>query len=45
VLSTQTISKFNGGTYLVWTISGHVQINVTLTGGVNAVASGVFFAP
>jgi hypothetical protein len=45
VLSTQTISKFNAGTYLVWTISGHVQINVTLTGGVNTVISGVFFAP
>jgi predicted RecA/RadA family phage recombinase len=45
VLSTQTVSSFHGGTYLVWTISGHVLINVTLTGGSNAVISGVFFAP
>jgi hypothetical protein len=43
VLNTQTISSFNGGIYLVWTITGHVQINVTLTGGQNAVISGVFF--
>jgi hypothetical protein len=43
VLSTQTVSSFHGGTYLVWTISGHVLINVTLTGGSNAVISGVFF--
>jgi hypothetical protein len=45
VLSTQTVSSFTGGTYLIWTISGDVQINVTLTGGKNAVISGVFFAP
>jgi predicted RecA/RadA family phage recombinase len=45
VLSTQTVSSFNGGIYLVWTISGDVQINVTLTGGLNAVISGVFFSP
>jgi len=43
VLSTQTVSSFHGGIYLVWTISGDVQINVTLTGGANAVISGVFF--
>ena len=44
VLSTQSIASFTGGTYLVWNISGDVQINVTLTGGLNAVISGVFFA-
>jgi uncharacterized repeat protein (TIGR01451 family) len=43
VLSTQTVSSFNGGTYLVWDISGDVQINITRTGGQNAVISGVFF--
>jgi len=29
--------------YLVWNVSGHVKIQVTLTGGINAVASGLFF--
>jgi hypothetical protein len=43
VLSTQTVSSFNGGTYLVWNISGDVQINITRISGVNAVISGVFF--
>jgi hypothetical protein len=39
----RTLSNYTGGTYLVWNISGHVRINVTLTGGGNAVVSGVFF--
>jgi hypothetical protein len=43
VLSTQSISSFSGGTYLLWTISGHVKINVTVAAGMNAVISGVFF--
>jgi uncharacterized repeat protein (TIGR01451 family) len=43
VLSTQSISSFNAGTYLLWTISGHVKINVTLAAGANAVVSGLFF--
>ena len=44
VLSTQTISSFNGGEYLSWTISGNVVIKVTnLKGGSNAVISGLFF--
>ena len=42
-LNTQTISNFANGIYLVWNISGHVKINVTLTAGPNAVVSGVFF--
>ena len=42
VLNTQSISSFGGGTYLVWTVSGHVKINVTMTAGANAVISGVF---
>jgi hypothetical protein len=46
VLSTQSISSFSGGTYLVWSVSGHVIINVTLNSGSgpNAVISGVFFS-
>ena len=45
VLDTRNISSFNNGVYLVWNISGHVKINVTLTGGPNAVISGAFFDP
>src|SRR4029077_1138869 len=43
VLDTRNISSFTNGIYLVWNISGHVKINVTRTGGANAVISGVFF--
>jgi hypothetical protein len=43
VLDTRSISQFNNGIYLVWNISRHVKINVTRTGGANAVVSGVFF--
>lgn len=43
VLSTQTISSFTNGMYLVWAIAGHVTINVTVLGGPNAVIGGVFF--
>jgi len=45
VLDTETLTNFGNGTYLVWNVSGHVIINVTLNGGVNAVVSGVFFSP
>jgi pro-kumamolisin-like protein len=43
ILDTRTLSNFSNGTYLVWSISGHVRINVTSVTGVNAVVSGVFF--
>jgi len=43
VLDTRTISNFSTGVYLIWNISGHVTINVTLTGGPNPVISGAFF--
>ena len=43
VLDTRTISSFMNGGYLVWNLSGHVKIMVTLNGGSNAVVSGVFF--
>jgi hypothetical protein len=42
-LSTQSFSGFNGGEYAVWNIKGNVVIQVTCTGGANAVVSGVFF--
>ena len=36
-------ANFVNGEYLVWSISGEVHINITLVGGINAVASGIFF--
>src|SRR6202035_5248732 len=44
--STQNVSNFHNGEYLVWQLSGHVQIRVTNLSGsltVNAVVSGLFF--
>ncbi len=44
VLDSQSLtSSFNGGVYLVWNISGHVKLRVTLTGGANPILSGLFF--
>ena len=42
-LNSQSITNFSNGLYLVWAITGHMKVNVTLTGGPNAVISGVFF--
>jgi len=42
-LDTETISNFTSGVYLVWRLSGHVQIIVTPSGVGNAVVSGAFF--
>jgi len=43
VLDTRTISGFSNGQYLVWNVRGHVTLRITLTGGINAVMSGMFF--
>jgi hypothetical protein len=43
VLNAQVLSNFSGGVYLLWNISGQVQINVIYSAGPNAVISGVFF--
>ncbi len=44
VLSTETLSSFQGGAYLTWNISGNVVIKVTnLNASANAVVSGLFF--
>ena len=47
VLSSQTITGFQNGEYLVWNLGGNVTIRVTNTntsgGGNNAVVSGLFF--
>jgi hypothetical protein len=45
VLDTRTISSFNTGQYLVWTVSGHVTIQATWLGGWNAIVNGLFFDP
>ena len=45
VLDTRTISGFQNGVYLTWTMTGPVKIRVTRTGGANAVVSGIFFDP
>ncbi len=43
VLSAQSFSNFQNGEYASWDIKGSVSIQVTLTGGENAVVSGIFF--
>ncbi len=43
VLNTQNISLNGAGVWLVWNISGHAQLRVTRTGGLNAVISGIMF--
>jgi hypothetical protein len=43
VLNTRNISKFTGGRYLVWDISGKVKIRFTRTGGPNCLLNGIFF--
>jgi subtilisin family serine protease len=45
VLDTETLSSFSTGDYLQWKVTGNVVINVTRTGGMNAVISGLFFDP
>ena len=45
VLSTQTVSSFQSGTYLDYTISGNVLITFTREAGPNAVLSGLFLDP
>lgn len=45
VLNSQTLSQFNGGTYLVWDLAGNITIRVTHLAGNNAVIMGLFFDP
>ena len=42
VLDTEQLSSFGGGTYAVWSISGHVKLRVTSLSGTNAVVMAVF---
>jgi hypothetical protein len=43
LLDSRTISAFSNGEYLIWNVHGSVRVTVTLTGGDNAVVSGIFF--
>jgi hypothetical protein len=43
VLNSQVLSNFSNGVYLIWNVTGQVQINVTSSAGPNAVISGIFF--
>ncbi len=43
VLSTQSFSGFKNGEYPSWNIKGNVILQVSLTGGRNAVVAGIFF--
>jgi hypothetical protein len=43
VLSTQTISAFEQGKYLVWSAKGHITFRVSRVTGPNAVVMGIFF--
>ena len=43
LLDTRTISNYQGGQYLVWTLTGHVRLRFTSLTGLNAVVSGIFF--
>jgi hypothetical protein len=43
VLDTRSVSSFGAGIWIVWSVSGHVQLRVTRTAGGNAVISGLFF--
>jgi uncharacterized repeat protein (TIGR01451 family) len=42
-LDEESISGFENGIYVIWSISGSVQIVIRATAGPNAVLSGIFF--
>jgi hypothetical protein len=43
VLDSRSVTNFGGGIWVVWNVSGHVQLRGTRTAGSNAVLSGMFF--
>ncbi|MGZ3601783.1 MAG: hypothetical protein ACXWQ5_19295 [Ktedonobacterales bacterium] len=46
LLDTRVVTSFTNGTYLVWNVRGHIDLQITAAPGtVNAVVSGVFIAP
>lgn len=42
VLDDRQVSKFSDGQYIIWNISGHIQIRVTPTARANAIVNGLF---
>jgi hypothetical protein len=45
LLDSRSVTGFNGGHYLVWSVRGHVRFQVVRTGGANSVVGGVFLDP
>src|SRR5579863_4817054 len=45
VLDSRPENSFTGGQYLIWNLSGHVQIQVIRLAAYNATISGLFFDP
>jgi len=45
VVSSRTVSSFDGGVYEVWNITGNVTFRITRLAGPNTVLSGIFFDP
>ena len=44
VLDSRSVTNFSNGEWVVWNVSGHVIVQVTNNGPVNAVISGLFLA-
>lgn len=42
VLDTRSVTNFSNGTYVLWSVSGHVKLQIKRTATRNAVVSGVF---
>ena len=45
VLDSHMVSSYRNGQYLIWNLSGNIEIQVTNVSGPNAVISGLFFSP
>jgi VCBS repeat-containing protein len=43
LLDNRTVSNFSNGQYLVWNITGNVNVQISYTAGPNVVLSGIFF--
>jgi hypothetical protein len=43
VLDSRTLTSMTGGVWVVWSLSGHVQLRLTQIAGPNAVLNGLFF--
>jgi hypothetical protein len=46
VLDARSVTSFGAGAWLVWSVRGHIALQITnAPGSLNAVVSGLFFAP